>query len=137
MGTRVVDLLRRRFLRRALGIAVGIPLFAALVSMLRRVRENDCPLSVTIPPDVAAGLSILESAIVYRRDTGDVRAFSARCSHLGCRIDWIVGDQAVCPCHGSRYRSDGTVAVGPATRPLTELRVEPDRESGGWIASAS
>jgi Rieske Fe-S protein len=105
--------------------------------MLRRVQASGVPLAVPIPADVPAGLSVLESAIVYRGTDGAIRAYSNRCTHLGCRIDRIVGDEAVCPCHGSRYRADGTVAAGPATRSLMRLRVEPDAASGGWIARAS
>ena len=90
-----------------------------------------------VPPDVPVGLSLVESVIVHRDASGLVRAYSARCTHLGCLIDRIVGDEAVCPCHGSRYRPDGSVAVGPARRPLGALRVESDAASGGWIARAS
>ena len=127
---------RRRILRRALAVTLGVPLSASLVAMLRRVRAGHVPSIVTIPPDVADGISIVDSAIVHRK-TGGVHAYSARCTHLGCRIDRVVGDEAVCPCHGSRYRADGSVASGPATRPLTPLRVEADAASGGWTAHAS
>ncbi len=40
-------------------------------------------------PTSPAGLSIVESAVVYRGPDGGVRAFSARCTHLGCRIDRV------------------------------------------------
>jgi len=112
-------------------------LFGILVTMLRRVREQDLPATVAIPADVVTGLSVVGPAVVHRTAGGAVRAYSARCTHLGCQIDRIVGDEAVCPCHGSRYRADGTVAAGPATRPLTPLRVDQDPASGGWIARAS
>jgi nitrite reductase/ring-hydroxylating ferredoxin subunit len=128
---------RRRFLRRILAVAVGFPLVAALAAMLRREEARQVPADVQIAADVPIGLSVVESAIVYREAGGAIRAFSGRCTHLGCRIDRVIGDEAVCPCHGSRYRRDGSVAAGPAARPLRRLRIEPDPKSGGWTARAS
>jgi nitrite reductase/ring-hydroxylating ferredoxin subunit len=128
---------RRRLLRRVLAFTIAVPLVGSLAEMLGRVRAVNQPAPVVIPADVALGFSVVESALVYRSDGGLLRAFSGRCTHLGCRIDRIASGEAVCPCHGSRFRSDGTVASGPATRPLTPLRLEPDPKSGGWIAHAS
>jgi nitrite reductase/ring-hydroxylating ferredoxin subunit len=128
---------RRLFLRRALAVGASLPIVGPLVAMLRRVRAQQTFPAIAIPVDVTSGLSIVETAVVYRGPDGSVRAYSARCSHLGCRIDRVLGDEAVCPCHGSRFRADGTAAAGPASRPLSRLRVEADPASGGWIAHAS
>jgi Rieske Fe-S protein len=128
---------RRRFLRLLVGVAVGIPLVGALVAMLRREQAREVPAVVPIPADVPTGLSVVESVIVYRDSRGNIHAFSGRCTHLGCRIDRVVGDEAVCPCHGSRYKADGAVAAGPASRPLRRLRVDPDPVAGGWTARVS
>ena len=124
---------RRRFLRRLAGVVLGVPLVAALVAMLRREQAREIPSVVPIPADVPIGLSVVESAIVYREPGGAIHAYSGRCTHLGCRIDRVIGDEAVCPCHGSRYKWDGTMASGPATRPLRRLRVVPETP-GGWTA---
>jgi nitrite reductase/ring-hydroxylating ferredoxin subunit len=128
---------RRRFLRRLAGVAVGIPLVGALVAMLRREQAREVPAVVSIPADVPTGLSVVVSVIVHREGGGGIHVFSGRCTHLGCRIDRVIGDEAVCPCHGSRYKSDGTVTAGPARRPLRRLRIEPDPAAGGWTARVS
>lgn len=128
---------RRKFLRKALSVAVGASLAGLLVQMLRRERASKAPAPVSIPPDVSSGLTIIEGAIVYREGDGPIRAYAARCTHLGCRIDRIAGDEIVCPCHGSRFRPDGTVVTGPATKPLVALRIEPDPKTGGWTARAT
>lgn len=128
---------RRRLLRQILAVAVGLPLVAALAAMLRREMARELPQDVVLPAGVPIGLSVVESVVVSRTAEGGVRAYSARCTHLGCRIDRVIGDQAVCPCHGSRYRADGSVATGPATRPLRPLKVEPNPTAGGWTAHAS
>jgi len=57
------------------------------------------------------------------RDSKGFRAFSLVCSHLGCTVE-IKSDNYACPCHGSRYDLAGQVIKGPASIPLTPLRVE-------------
>jgi Rieske Fe-S protein len=56
---------------------------------------------------------------VYIETDGTVLALSPRCAHMGCTVDWNDADKTWdCPCHGSRYRFDGAVVHGPATRGL-------------------
>jgi Rieske Fe-S protein len=125
---------RRTVLQRLLTVGLSLPFLGSLVAMLRGVESRQRPTISSIPTDVADGLSVIGSVIVHRSTDGTVRAFSARCTHLGCRIDRIVGDEAVCPCHGSRFRADGSVAAGPASRPLAPITLESDPATGGWTA---
>ncbi len=128
---------RRDVLRQLFRIGLSVPFVGSLVGMLRRVQATSVPGTISIPPDVPTGLSVVESVIVHRENNGTIRVFFARCTHLGCQIDRIVGEEAVCPCHGSRFRADGTVSTGPATRPLKPCRFEADPATGGWIARAA
>ena len=63
---------------------------------------------------------------VYRDETGDLHAVSARCTHVGCLVRFNGAERSWdCPCHGSRFALDGAVLQGPAVEPLA--RKEPPR----------
>ena len=56
------------------------------------------------------------------KNQGKVEVFAMNCSHLGCSV--ALNESAKrfdCPCHGSRFHSDGTVLRGPAPAPLSHL----------------
>ncbi|GGO43450.1 iron-sulfur-binding protein [Streptomyces daqingensis] len=56
---------------------------------------------------------------VHRTPEGEIRALSPRCTHLGCLVRFNDAEGAwECPCHGSRFDTEGRVIQGPATRPL-------------------
>ena len=63
------------------------------------------------------------SAVLVRKRGGDLVAFSAVCTHLGCMTAWKpeLGIIA-CPCHGSKFTREGKKTDGPAPRPLPWLR---------------
>lgn len=61
-----------------------------------------------------------EPTAVYTHPDGHMEAVSAICTHLGCTIGFNAADVSWdCPCHGSRFATDGTVIQGPATKNLT------------------
>lgn len=50
---------------------------------------------------------------------GAWQAITAHCTHKGCVVGWdAAATEWKCPCHGSRFGTDGHVIGGPATRPL-------------------
>jgi glycine/D-amino acid oxidase-like deaminating enzyme/nitrite reductase/ring-hydroxylating ferredoxin subunit len=56
---------------------------------------------------------------VYRDEAGTLHERSAKCTHMGCIVDWNTLEKSWdCPCHGSRFDAHGNVITGPATKPL-------------------
>jgi Rieske Fe-S protein len=62
-----------------------------------------------------------ENVFVFR-DAEGIYALSAVCTHLGCTVTRS-SDGFACPCHGSRFASNGKVLGGPAPRPLPWLEI--------------
>lgn len=95
--------------------------------------------SVTeIPPGSGAVVRVDgHRCAVYRAEDGTVRAVSARCTHLGCIVAFNAAETTwECPCHGSRFATDGSVLQGPAMWPLAPVELPvtslaPDDGEGG------
>jgi Rieske Fe-S protein len=72
-----------------------------------------------------AGAILRKGALKYavsRSAQGKVTCLSAVCTHLGCIVGWNPAASTWdCPCHGSRFRPDGSVIHGPASKPLEEV----------------
>ncbi|NJL54849.1 MAG: cytochrome b6-f complex iron-sulfur subunit [Leptolyngbyaceae cyanobacterium RM2_2_4] len=71
---------------------------------------------------------------VTEANTLDAIGIVDNCTHLGCTFPWNgVEQQFQCPCHGSRFASDGSVVRGPADRPLKLVHVLVEGEAI-WIS---
>jgi Rieske Fe-S protein len=71
------------------------------------------------------GLILASDKIVLVRErNGELKGFSAICTHQGCTVNSIVNGIITCPCHGSQYSAvTGDVVRGPAPRPLPPIAV--------------
>jgi nitrite reductase/ring-hydroxylating ferredoxin subunit len=79
----------------------------------------------TTPVGTLLVLSV--DGVVLGRDAGGLYALSAICTHAGCIV--VVESQSgaadlFCPCHGSKFSSDGAVTMGPARDPLPHFEVD-------------
>ena len=74
---------------------------------------------------VGGGLILDDPAVVITQPTeGDIKAFTAICTHQGCLVAEVVDNEIICPCHGSRFSAmDGSVTNGPATTGLAAAGV--------------
>ncbi|MDF5759212.1 Rieske (2Fe-2S) protein [Spongiactinospora sp. TRM90649] len=71
-----------------------------------------------------------ENVVVVQPQAGEFKAFSATCTHNGCTVADVSDGLINCPCHGSKFKiADGSVAGGPASKPLPEKQIKVDGES--------
>jgi Rieske Fe-S protein len=62
--------------------------------------------------------------VVSQPEAGTFKAFTAVCTHQGCIVSDVKEGIIICNCHGSQFNAaDGSVAGGPAGRPLREVGI--------------
>jgi len=146
---------RRHFLFK-LGTGAGIAGIATQgVASLRSLVPNvsyDAPTTVKlgVPSDFPDGLKFLpDERLFVFREGNTFHAISAVCTHLGCtvRAEALSNPQVepvgganmrlthrfMCPCHGSRYKGEGTNESGPAPKPLAWFRLSLSPDDGQLI----
>nr|WP_089325817.1 Rieske (2Fe-2S) protein [Actinomadura meyerae] len=75
-----------------------------------------------------------EKVVVTQPTEGTFKAFTAVCTHQGCTVGSVAKGLINCACHGSEFKiTDGSVAKGPADRPLREYPVQV--KNGGIVVT--
>lgn len=60
---------------------------------------------------------------VFKDQQEELQICSAVCSHMGCIVHWNNAEKSWdCPCHGSRFKTNGDVIEGPALKALQHLK---------------
>lgn len=98
--------------------AMRLPKAAVLPSPSKKFK-------LTLPASIASGQPYVpagRSVAIYKEGT-NVYALSTVCTHLGCIVK-ATDDGFDCPCHGSKFRKDGSVLKGPAPKALPWLEVK-------------
>ena len=62
--------------------------------------------------------------LVIRKDSGDFRALSAKCTHLDCNVQYKSDTKQIwCACHNGFYNLEGKNISGPPPKPLSQYIV--------------
>lgn len=141
---------RRAFLLHCVLWSGWASLGLALIHWLRvpAYAPSERHVELDTPESYALGVTSLPlyQAWLVRSSKGFF-ALRAVCTHLGCPPRWEPEPkQFVCPCHDSRFDSEGALRQGPALRALEryEIYTTPSgrlalnldrtyrRENGGW-----
>jgi Rieske Fe-S protein len=74
-----------------------------------------------------------DPAILLRSSDGEYKAYSRRCSHAGCSVDFDPSARCLtCPCHRGAFDARmGYVMFGPPRRPLDEIILQV--RAGGYV----
>jgi cytochrome b6-f complex iron-sulfur subunit len=76
-------------------------------------------------------IQVRGKAVIVRRDSSGLTAYSAVCTHLGCLVKWESAKREFfCPCHAAVFDAEGRVVSGPAPAPLPQYKV---KEVGGKV----
>ncbi|HEX2284334.1 MAG TPA: Rieske (2Fe-2S) protein [Mycobacterium sp.] len=80
--------------------------------------------------DVPVGSGVVvDDVVVTQPSQGVFKGFSSTCTHAGCTVAEVADGTINCPCHGSKFNLDGSVANGPAARPLEAKSVSVQGDS--------
>jgi cytochrome b6-f complex iron-sulfur subunit len=87
------------------------------------ITENLVTINLAVASNLAntGGWALISQAKVLVVNMGNnvFSALTSICTHNRCETNWSFASNIfTCTCHGSRFRTDGTVATGPATQPL-------------------
>ena len=131
---------RRKFLEtgitRALYAAAGLILAWPVFSFVtyRKTRKKEIVFS---PAEQRAGLTFKEGVFLIK-ERKTPRALSARCTHLGCTINYDpVSREFHCPCHGSVFDRTGRRLSGPARKNLEKLPLKKRADGEGVVVLTS
>jgi Rieske Fe-S protein len=122
---------RRRFVNWFLGTSAGAFLASVLYPVSRYLvppptgESSAATVTLSIKPDELkpnAGQIFKfgnRPAILVRTPAGELRAFSAVCTHLNCTVQYRPDLSHIwCACHNGHFDLNGKNIAGPPPRPL-------------------
>ena len=135
---------RREFVDYMVAGALGMTAIAAIVpavSYLVPPEGGEAQTASTVLPFAAEELPPNSGRIfkfgnrpglVVKTAGGEIRAFSAQCTHLSCIVQYAPSERRIlCACHAGWYDLTGRNVAGPPPRPLESYVVNLRRRPGG------
>ena len=128
-------MLRRYFVNTLLGSGMVATAVSIFYPILKFVIPPDSAESAVMsvsagrPDDVQPNSGTIfkfggEPGLLIRTPEGELRAFSARCTHLNCTVQYDPGEKSIiCACHGGQFDLNGKNIAGPPPKPLTAYSV--------------
>ena len=140
---------RRAFCTDLLLTSTALVLAAPTVSKVIAAQDS----MVAYPPRKIEGAETLmvgaglyfnyptrnDPAVLLRSNEGEYRAYSRRCSHAGCSVEFDAPRRCLkCPCHHGAFDARmGHVMFGPPRRPLDEIVLQIRAGGQVWAVGKS
>jgi arsenite oxidase small subunit len=140
---------RRTFCSDLLLTSTGIVLAAPAIGKAVSAQDS----MVAYPPRKIEGAETLlpgaslyfnyptrnDPAVVLRTHEGELKAYSRRCSHAGCSVEYDAPRRCLsCPCHQGAYDARmGQVMFGPPRQPLAEIALQVRAGGQVWAIGKS
>jgi cytochrome b6-f complex iron-sulfur subunit len=126
---------RREFLDYLLGTSIGATLLAIFYPIVKFmippqvVESAENSVIAGSVKEIAANTGKIfkfgtKPGILVRTPAGELKAFSAVCTHLDCIVQYRPDTKQIwCACHNGQYNMSGKNVGGPPPRPLEEYVV--------------
>lgn len=126
---------RRYFLNTLLSSGITATAVSIFYPILRFVIPPETAESAVMsvpagrPDDIPPNTGVIfkfggEPGLLVRTDEGELRAFSARCTHLNCTVQYDPAQRLIiCACHNGLFDLNGKNIAGPPPRPLLTYAV--------------
>jgi menaquinol-cytochrome c reductase iron-sulfur subunit len=128
--------------------ALGVPALMSVRSLVpnalyeppRRFKAGKLELFAEGPTFIP------DQRVFVFRESQTFYCIGATCTHLGCTVQLVRAGttgsaqeqyEFHCPCHGSKFRGDGSNYDGPAPRPLDYYRLDLAPDDGQLIVDMS
>jgi Rieske Fe-S protein len=126
---------RRQLLNWLLGLCGGSVFGSVLYPVARYLTPPDVPEASDVTVSAGSARTLAPNsgrvvafgsrpALVIRTAAGELRAFSATCTHLDCTVQYRPDLRRIwCACHNGQYDVNGRNVAGPPPRPLEAFDV--------------